>query len=1137
MKNNIRIIIFSSFLMMFSIALFAQNNAPVVVNSLQDFSINEDSSDFSINLNEVFADQDNDVLAFSVSGNNHLQVEINNGLVIIIPQQNWNGTETLTFTATDPLGESASDNVTITVTGINDLPFVDVTVSSVSITFNTPYTSINLNTIFSDPDLIYGDVLSYSYSGNVNIGVSVVAGVVTFTPDFDFWGTETISFTATDLQGASVSQDVSVSVITPEIANVSVSPNPFSPDNDGQKDQTTISFYTSANGTADLVIFERDIFPRVPVLIENIPVNAGWNQFTWDGYANTGVHSGSIVPDAGYGMSISVGSAEYEIEFSIYVDTTPPIIDLLSSYPNPFSPNGDGYNDFHDVRYRVDDVRIEYIGLVHVNLWMQGHDPYELMGNYPYMATKFINEDGSDADYSTLNAAFNVLTDGGYLLIVRDLVGPTQVNTATYPQYSLSPNAEYDFIVGGNGSQVYNRVEVTTGESIYKIGALQYPYLSVNGVGSNDHETDTDEIVGHDFFRVFVVEGNASFNIYNSNGSVYALNDLFPIYYGDFQNLRHPITNDLYSPGFQYRATIPGIVEVPDEVMPDGRYIYRIIVTDQAGHAEEESGELLVNNYPIEVTATVNPISISPGNADGYYDHTVIQYQVSERAFVTVKIWDTNTNQVVKILRDGLDTPQHGYVIWDGTDHNGNPVSLGEQTEYIVEITAQDKEILEDVVSEHITVTVDNIGPAAANIYLLNGEVFVTTPTITVAGISNDVTSDILLYVNGIYQGVVGTTPQYPGYFEFPVALQEGMNTIMIRLRDSAWNMGEYSNIISLTLDSSAPFINITNPEAEQLFRHTPIRLQANVSDLGGVGVSPSSVKFGVSYYGNTIRWENAQQSVMNSNVYYYDLHIDETIEQLAISLYAQAADMLGNTTVTEESVEFFYRAILPPDIISHIPADGEAVNALPNGRLSVITYDNEGLGLNQSDSNIWLQTATGAPVTGTKTIVDLGENQYRIDFVPSTNLSNGQYTFISSVKDNFEDGGSVATLTTNFIFDATSPVVSNLEANNVPNTQSVSLYNGALVNFDIASISMDFSDLPAGINNADSEIKLYRQNGVMVPGIKTITGDKISWVLTAPLLYSVDFGNYYVEYNIVDNATNASHNTVSFILSDAGSP
>ena len=88
MKNNIRIIIFSSFLMMVSIALFAQNNAPVVVNSLQDFSINEDSSDFSINLNEVFADQDNDVLAFSVSGNNHLQVEINNGLVIIIPHQN-----------------------------------------------------------------------------------------------------------------------------------------------------------------------------------------------------------------------------------------------------------------------------------------------------------------------------------------------------------------------------------------------------------------------------------------------------------------------------------------------------------------------------------------------------------------------------------------------------------------------------------------------------------------------------------------------------------------------------------------------------------------------------------------------------------------------------------------------------------------------------------------------------------------------------------------------------------------------------------------------------------------------------------------------------------------------------------------
>ncbi|WP_033905863.1 Ig-like domain-containing protein, partial [Vibrio parahaemolyticus] len=64
--------------------------------------------------NEVFKDTDSS-LEFSVSGNNSIQISIVNGVATISPTADWNGSETLTFTATDPSGESVSQTVNFTV--------------------------------------------------------------------------------------------------------------------------------------------------------------------------------------------------------------------------------------------------------------------------------------------------------------------------------------------------------------------------------------------------------------------------------------------------------------------------------------------------------------------------------------------------------------------------------------------------------------------------------------------------------------------------------------------------------------------------------------------------------------------------------------------------------------------------------------------------------------------------------------------------------------------------------------------------------------------------------------------------------------------------------------------------------------
>ena len=92
---------------------------------MTDVKLMEDTSDTSsINLYKWFKDINNDPLFFKCDhGQKHINVTIHqqNGTVLLIPEKDWNGQEILTFYANDSVFE-ISDQVTITVIGINDAP-------------------------------------------------------------------------------------------------------------------------------------------------------------------------------------------------------------------------------------------------------------------------------------------------------------------------------------------------------------------------------------------------------------------------------------------------------------------------------------------------------------------------------------------------------------------------------------------------------------------------------------------------------------------------------------------------------------------------------------------------------------------------------------------------------------------------------------------------------------------------------------------------------------------------------------------------------------------------------------------------------------------------------------------------------
>ncbi|TOE58766.1 RTX toxin, partial [Vibrio parahaemolyticus] len=180
------------------------NDAPTVENAIADQELSEDFATYTIDLNDAFKDSDS-ALNFSVSGNSNVLVSIENGIATISPTADWNGSETLTFTATDPSGESISQTVNFTVA-----PVADIVADKATVVEDTP-TIIKVlgNDTFEDD----GKVVSLdTNNGPANGTVSVNPdGSVTYTPNDNYVGKDTFTYVVTS-GGVSESTTVEVNV-------------------------------------------------------------------------------------------------------------------------------------------------------------------------------------------------------------------------------------------------------------------------------------------------------------------------------------------------------------------------------------------------------------------------------------------------------------------------------------------------------------------------------------------------------------------------------------------------------------------------------------------------------------------------------------------------------------------------------------------------------------------------------------------------------------------------------------------------------------------------------------------------------------------------------------------------------------
>ncbi|MFW1040222.1 tandem-95 repeat protein, partial [Vibrio parahaemolyticus] len=180
------------------------NDAPTVENAIADQVLSEDFDAYTIDLNEVFKDSDSS-LEFSVSGNNSIQISIVSGVATITPTADWNGKETITFTAKDPSGESVSQTVNFTVT-----PVADIEADKTTVVEDTP-TIIKVlgNDRFEGNDKVVSlDTNNGPANGTVSVNPD---GSVTYTPNDNYHGTDSFTYIVTS-GGVSESTTVSVDV-------------------------------------------------------------------------------------------------------------------------------------------------------------------------------------------------------------------------------------------------------------------------------------------------------------------------------------------------------------------------------------------------------------------------------------------------------------------------------------------------------------------------------------------------------------------------------------------------------------------------------------------------------------------------------------------------------------------------------------------------------------------------------------------------------------------------------------------------------------------------------------------------------------------------------------------------------------
>ena len=201
-----------------TITISAVNDAPVAVDD--ELTTDEDMplafAGAILLSNDTDVDGDNlAISAFSQPANGQL-VDNGFGVLTYTPDLHFNGDDSFTYDVTDGRGGGATATVQITVESFNNAP---VTVNDLAVIFENEAVTINVlaNDSDADDDPLTISALTQPTNGQVELNGD---GTITYTPQNDFFGSETFTYKVVDAELESEAATVNVIVI--EISHVPV---------------------------------------------------------------------------------------------------------------------------------------------------------------------------------------------------------------------------------------------------------------------------------------------------------------------------------------------------------------------------------------------------------------------------------------------------------------------------------------------------------------------------------------------------------------------------------------------------------------------------------------------------------------------------------------------------------------------------------------------------------------------------------------------------------------------------------------------------------------------------------------------------------------------------------------------------
>ena len=184
-----------------TITVNAVNDAPVAMDD--GYSVDEDNVLVVDALSGVLAN-DSDAESDPLTAN--LVADVANGTLALAadgsftytPNANFNGVDSFTYTARDPsLADSNVATVTITVTSINDVPVAvdDGYATTEDVALVIAATGVLANDSDADGDPLTADLVADVANGTLALAAD---GSFTYTPDADFNGVDSFTYTARD---------------------------------------------------------------------------------------------------------------------------------------------------------------------------------------------------------------------------------------------------------------------------------------------------------------------------------------------------------------------------------------------------------------------------------------------------------------------------------------------------------------------------------------------------------------------------------------------------------------------------------------------------------------------------------------------------------------------------------------------------------------------------------------------------------------------------------------------------------------------------------------------------------------------------------------------------------------------------